>query len=424
MNPTRRRAVFPPVVLAGAALLASSCQAGGGYAAIVNGTSVSQSLLLRELHAITANKAFVTSYDQQVQQSNAQAASQGQSSTQSPILSTGTAAPTYTQGFTAVVLNTEIQALLIHDEVVRRHVEPSAKDISGADQSAATEFGGPSVFSQFNSWFRHLYDVRTAESVALAKALPAVDTSTGGIQKFYNDNPQDFISSECVSHILVGSQQLAGSIRAKLQTGGDFGALAKRYSTDTGSAAKGGALGCNPPGQYVAAFEAVADTIAVGQLSQPVHTQFGWHLIKVTSRQLQPLDTQTSQAILQHLQQESPITAYITGVQKTLQVKVNPAYGSWDTVQGGVLPPTSPPANSGLPTTTTAAPATPVLPPTPATTPAPATSEPPTTAAPAPPASTAAPATPATAAPGTPASTAAPATTQAPAAGATPPPTP
>jgi parvulin-like peptidyl-prolyl isomerase len=368
----RRRALCAIAAVVGLGMVATACQSASPYAAIVNGTRVGQGQLLSELHAIATNTAFVTGYDSNVQQSNSQAASQGQTTTQSPILAAGNASQTFTQGFTAVVLNTDIQAALIHAEVVRRKIQPSPSAVAAAKDAAGQEFGDTTVFSKFSSWFQHLYEVRAAEQAALIKVLPPVDTSTAGIRKFYDDNPQDFITTECVSHILVGSRQLAATIRAKIVAGSDFAALAKKYSTDKGSAVKGGALGCNAPGQYVASFERVADTIPVGQLSQPVQSQFGWHLIKVTSRQLQPLDTQTSQAILQQLQQESPITVFLGSMQKTLNVTINPAYGSWDPTQG-VVPPTSPPANSGISTTTTQpaalqpatgqAPATPASPP-------------------------------------------------------------
>jgi foldase protein PrsA len=357
VGPARRRALGAIAAFAGLGLIMTACQSTSPYAATVNGARVGQDQLLRELRAIAANKSFVTGYDSSVDQANAQAAQQGQAANRSPVLASGNASQTFTQGFTAVVLNTDIQAALIHAEVVRRRIQPSPAAVTGAKGTAAQEFGqDPSVFNGFSSWFQHLYEVRAAEQDALAKALGPVDASTVGIRNFYDANPQDFITTECVSHILVGNKQLAATIRTKIEAGADFAGQAKKYSTDKGSAVKGGALGCAAPGQYVAPFEHVADTIRVGQLSQPVQSQFGWHLIKVTSRQLQPLDAQTSQAILQQLQQESPITAFLQRIQKSLKVTVNPAYGSWDPAQG-VVPPVGPSGNSGISTTTTQAPA-------------------------------------------------------------------
>jgi foldase protein PrsA len=349
---TVRRAALA-LVMAGAVLVATGCQGATPYALIVNGTTISQSEVLRELHAIAANKAFVTEY----QQNNAQAAAAGQTAGP-PIQGTGIGTTTYSQAFAAVILQTDLQGLLVHREVVRRHIEPSAKDISNAQADAAQQLDSDqtqavAVFKQFSPWFQHLFQVRTAEELALTQALGPVDTSTKAVQSFYKDNPVDFITTECVSHILVSSQSQAESIRAKIEAGASFATMAEKYSTDTSSAVKGGSLGCSAPGNYVAPFEHVADTIAVNQLSQPVQSQFGWHLILVTSRQRQVLDAATSAKIVAYLQQQSPLTLFLTAQQATLSVHVNPEFGSWDPATGVVAPP-SPGANSGIPTTTAA----------------------------------------------------------------------
>jgi peptidyl-prolyl cis-trans isomerase C len=77
----------------------------------------------------------------------------------------------------------------------------------------------------------------------------------------------------------------AQEIRKKLVDGADFAALAKSESDDVGSAANGGDLGTFSHGRMVPAFEQVAFTLPVGQISEPVKSQFGYHIIKVESRQ-------------------------------------------------------------------------------------------------------------------------------------------
>jgi len=119
----------------------------------------------------------------------------------------------------------------------------------------------------------------------------------------------------------------------------------------------------------------VANTIPVKQLSQPVHTQFGWHLIEVTSRQEQPLDATNTARIQQYLQQ-NPVSMFIPPALMKAQIKVNPAYGSWDPLQPAVVPPPAPPGNSGAPgavTTSTVPPAVNLSPSSPASSQAPAT---------------------------------------------------
>jgi parvulin-like peptidyl-prolyl isomerase len=77
----------------------------------------------------------------------------------------------------------------------------------------------------------------------------------------------------------------AQDIRKKLVDGADFATLAKAESDDAGSGANGGDLGSFGHGRMVPAFESVAFTIPVGELSEPVKSQFGYHIIKVESRQ-------------------------------------------------------------------------------------------------------------------------------------------
>jgi hypothetical protein len=98
-----------------------------------------------------------------------------------------------------------------------------------------------------------------------------------------------------VRHILVATKDkaLADKLAKELQAdhGSDFAALAKKYSTDTGSASQGGSLGVVTKGQMVPAFDkAVFSTLKYGQISDPVKSQYGWHIIEV----LGPGQTQTA----------------------------------------------------------------------------------------------------------------------------------
>ncbi|MCK5688883.1 peptidylprolyl isomerase [Myxococcota bacterium] len=85
------------------------------------------------------------------------------------------------------------------------------------------------------------------------------------------------------SHILVKDQALAKRIREELKKGGRFQDLARRHSTCP-SKSKGGDLGWFKEGQMVPAFENVVKRSSVGSVSQPVRTQFGFHIIKVTGK--------------------------------------------------------------------------------------------------------------------------------------------
>ncbi len=85
-------------------------------------------------------------------------------------------------------------------------------------------------------------------------------------------------------HILVEQESKAKEISDKLKNGGDFDGLARTESLDPGSAAKGGDLGYFKRGAMVKEFDSVAFTLKPGEVSAPVKTQFGYHIIKVDAQ--------------------------------------------------------------------------------------------------------------------------------------------
>ncbi len=82
------------------------------------------------------------------------------------------------------------------------------------------------------------------------------------------------------SHILVAKQSEALSILEKISAGEKFGSLAKKLSTDTGSGKKEGNLGYFTKGMMVKPFEDAAFKLQVGEISEPIKSEFGYHIIK------------------------------------------------------------------------------------------------------------------------------------------------
>ena len=82
------------------------------------------------------------------------------------------------------------------------------------------------------------------------------------------------------SHILVAKQSEALAILDRIKNGEKFGKLAKDLSTDTGSAKRDGILGYFTKGKMVKPFEDAAFKLQVGEISEPIKTEFGYHIIK------------------------------------------------------------------------------------------------------------------------------------------------
>lgn len=106
------------------------------------------------------------------------------------------------------------------------------------------------------------------------------------VKEFYDKNLQEFITGEeiKVSHILVNTEEEAKKLLVRIKKGESFSKLAKSFSKDPGSAGKGGELGFIKRGQMVPEFEQIAFSLKKGEISNPVKTQFGYHIIKVTER--------------------------------------------------------------------------------------------------------------------------------------------
>lgn len=120
---------------------------------------------------------------------------------------------------------------------------------------------------------------------AMSKTFAGIDVSDEESQKYYKENEAMFKNEESVSakHILVESEDLAQKILTEINDGLTFEAAATKYSSCP-SKEQGGNLGTFTRGQMVPEFEKAAFALPIGELSQPVKTQFGYHIIKVEER--------------------------------------------------------------------------------------------------------------------------------------------
>jgi len=162
-------------------------------------------------------------------------------------------------------------------------------------------------------------------SQALFKKVTGdVKVTDADITQYYNTHKSQYVQPESreVRHILVTKKALADSLYQQVKNGGNFAKLAKQYSKDPGSAANGGKLTVSK-GQTVPEFDKTAFSLKTGQISQPVHTQYGYHIIQALSAVKGATTTKLSQvraSIRQQLEQQKKndeITKWLEDTKKT-----------------------------------------------------------------------------------------------------------
>ncbi len=160
-------------------------------------------------------------------------------------------------------------------------------------------------------------------------------------------------------HILVADEADAKKIIAELKKGGDFAALAKKYSTDPGGA-QGGDLGFFRKEEMVPEFASAAFAMKPGEVSQvPVHTQFGWHVIKLEERRTAPPPSfeQSRDQLRQKMIQEG-VTAAIAKARAEVKIERFNMDGSVPKATDTAVPPPAPGASAPPASAPAPAPAT------------------------------------------------------------------
>lgn len=156
------------------------------------------------------------------------------------------------------------------------------------------------------------FDVKITEAVTEAEAKKIYDEKIGQLK------PEQEVHAR---HILVATEAEAKEVAERLKKGDDFSAVAKEKSKDAGT--EGGNLGFFARGQMLKPFEDAAFALDVGQISEPVQTQFGWHIIKVEAKRDQPLPTfdQVKEAIIAQLVQQKA-QEVVTGLRDAAKIEV------------------------------------------------------------------------------------------------------
>jgi parvulin-like peptidyl-prolyl isomerase len=189
----------------------------------------------------------------------------------------------------------------------------------------------------------------------VAKAVTAERLTDARLRQRYQDSIGDYTTLH-VDHILLKTKAEAEQVYRQVTVPGftlaDFQALAKKVSTDPNASQDGGELTL-PASQLVSEFSAAAEHLRPGEISQPVQTQFGWHVIWMIGKDVTPYEQAKAQILQTATTQE--FQGWMQDQASTVQV--DPSFGRYDAQQLLVVRITSTdPSATGSP----AAPVTPV----------------------------------------------------------------
>lgn len=215
-------------------------------------------------------------------------------------------------------LQKQIAERLVNEEIL--WFEADNMEITVSDDEVNTQLdqykqqaGGEEQFNaqlQERNYTEDRLKDQIRKSLLFQKLYPEVTKDASAVTDeqaltYYNQNQALFQKPETrtVRHILVADEATANNIKAQLDGGADFAALAKQVSTDPGSKDKGGELGDVPTTNsgFVPEFEQAMAALAVNQISAPVKSSFGFHIIQVTA--ITPPGQQTFDEVKEDLKQ-------------------------------------------------------------------------------------------------------------------------
>ena len=255
----------------------------------------------------------------------------------------------YEQGILSQLIRREI----LRTEAQERGISVNEQDVDDGIADIKSDFPSESEFEQAVNdqgltleRLREIVRDSKLEARLREEVTADVEPDESDIRASYEERIAEFTERR-VAHILVDGQQQARRISDQLadaprkRVDALFRGLARRHSNDKASASKGGDLGFAAPGTYVEEFEQALGTLAVGEISSPIRTQFGFHILRVLGERTVPFE-EVRAGIEEELSTQLKDEAWqdwLVDKYESTDIRVNPRYGELDTQMQRVVDP-------------------------------------------------------------------------------------
>ncbi|MBU8880017.1 peptidylprolyl isomerase [Bacillus sp. FJAT-29790] len=172
---------------------------------------------------------------------------------------------------------------LVYEKVLSEKYKVTDKELNEKVDEAKEQLGANFEMALMQYGLKNEEDLKEMLKTGLMQekaAIKDIKVTEKELKEYY-DNYKPEIKAR---HILVEDEKTANEVKKKLDEGAKFEDLAKEYSKDPGSAANGGDLGWFGPGKMVPEFENAAYALKVDEISKPIQSQHGFHIIQVTEK--------------------------------------------------------------------------------------------------------------------------------------------
>ncbi len=327
MKRTLSLRLLPPVLLLAALVVLAGCGNTAANAATVNGHDISVDDVTRGVEGFAQSKMF-----------------RDRLAEQGVFLNKHAKVPT---SFASQWLTSLIQSEIIAQIAKQRGVSPTAQETQQAKSQFAGSDESAKAFRQLPQWLQDEIVHTTALQLSLASSIEPAQPTEQQLAQAYAQLEADCPTKKLVGHILVKDPATAQQVVDELGKGTPFATVAEQVSTDTGSASRGGILTCEGSSQWSqldATFRAAAEATSVGTVSEPVQTQFGYHVIEGVA-----LTPESGRVLLEaSLQQQDPLAEIVAKRLAKAKVWVNPRFGKLNRANGqfAIVPAVASPVRS------------------------------------------------------------------------------